>query len=616
MIVICTKCQAKFRVADDKIGPRGAKVRCSKCQTVFLVHPVLGTLPVADGDARHDRPSSGCEPTAAHGPALPASAPSRTKGSLQAPLEPPAGESPFAPPSAESPDPFAAAPQADPFAPPAPPPSDPFAGGDPFAPPAAARASAQPGLGDPFVAAVAPRSTLPVTDLSDLLGATVASAPAPVPPPLPVASAPAVEDRRAAAPFAPAPQLDDPFAAPAPTPVPDLALATEPSGPQLDDPFAGGGHVAAAPPPDPFDGDPFAAQDAFAAAEAPPAEEAPGLDLAETAPSPPADEGGLSLEERLTPPPTRDLAPAVVAPRLDVTLESIPAPGAQPEAPAPFSVPPGGSPSDLFDPGAFDLGGDAAESLPGPDLDTRTPAPAPAPPPEPPAPLEVAAPVAHPAAPPPSLTPAPAPAAPDRIPGGRSSRLRTAAVNAVALFALIVVALALWAVWRTDGPFEAASLRPSAILAALGRGGGTAGPWSAQDVRSGVYDRARGAPLLFVRGRVVSRAPAAVPAVRIVVRVVRGAQLLATGEAVAGAVPTAEELYLALDAAAITAATSAARPRAPAEVRPGDVVPFLVAIGDAPPDLEGASLKIEVSPIDPLAAPAPPAAVPAGGGAP
>src|SRR5512141_2595028 len=39
MIVTCTKCQAKFRVPDEKIGPRGAKVRCSKCQTVFLVRP-------------------------------------------------------------------------------------------------------------------------------------------------------------------------------------------------------------------------------------------------------------------------------------------------------------------------------------------------------------------------------------------------------------------------------------------------------------------------------------------------------------------------------------------------------------------------------------------------
>ncbi|HET7824081.1 MAG TPA: zinc-ribbon domain-containing protein, partial [Anaeromyxobacter sp.] len=44
MIVICTKCAARFRVADERIGPRGAKVRCSRCQTVFHV---AGELPVA-----------------------------------------------------------------------------------------------------------------------------------------------------------------------------------------------------------------------------------------------------------------------------------------------------------------------------------------------------------------------------------------------------------------------------------------------------------------------------------------------------------------------------------------------------------------------------------------
>src|SRR5512140_3364439 len=107
MIVICTKCQAKFRVADDKIGPRGAKVRCSKCQTVFLVHPVLGTMPVTDGDARHAR---GTEAERAPAPAPAAPAP------------PPAFPDRFA-----SADPFAAptpAPAVDPFAPPRP---DPFA---------------------------------------------------------------------------------------------------------------------------------------------------------------------------------------------------------------------------------------------------------------------------------------------------------------------------------------------------------------------------------------------------------------------------------------------------------------------------------------------------------
>jgi len=31
-------------------------------------------------------------------------------------------------------------------------------------------------------------------------------------------------------------------------------------------------------------------------------------------------------------------------------------------------------------------------------------------------------------------------------------------------------------------------------------------------------------------------------------------------------------------------------------VQPGDAVPFLVTIGDAPPDLDGASLRLAVAP--------------------
>ena len=38
MIVQCTSCRARFRVADDKVPPdRGVKVRCTKCSTVFKV---------------------------------------------------------------------------------------------------------------------------------------------------------------------------------------------------------------------------------------------------------------------------------------------------------------------------------------------------------------------------------------------------------------------------------------------------------------------------------------------------------------------------------------------------------------------------------------------------
>lgn len=37
MIVECAQCRTKFRLDEARIGPRGAKVRCSKCSTAFVV---------------------------------------------------------------------------------------------------------------------------------------------------------------------------------------------------------------------------------------------------------------------------------------------------------------------------------------------------------------------------------------------------------------------------------------------------------------------------------------------------------------------------------------------------------------------------------------------------
>lgn len=586
MIVICTKCQAKFRVADDKIGPRGAKVRCSKCQTVFLVHPVLGTVSVTDGEARHV--------PARASPAEGRPAPTPAPGRAAAAPDPFVVREPFATPAgrpgalARSQDPFAASP----------PPPDPFAGADPFAAPAA-QAGAGTASADPFTAAASPRPNLPVTDLSDLLGGPPARASAGGPPPLPASAQPP----------SPVPSLDDPFgaaaarAAPSAAPLDDpfaaMSAPASPSAPApaLEDPFA-----LAAPPEAEAGGSPpefpaaFGADDPFAGAGADPsgAPPQPDLELATPASPAPLDAGSLSLEDRFTPPPA-PLANADPGSALDDTLET-----AAPADPfAALAAAPAGAAPEPFDPGAFDLSG--GEPLGEPEEPLPPPEAAPPPPPPPPARATPAR-----ATPPPAAAATAAlapsavrPAAPepaDRIPGARTSRLRAVAVNAVALFALLIVALALWAVWRTDGPIDAGSLRPSAILAALGRGS-SPGAWTAQDVRSGVYDRARGAPLLFVRGRVVvSRAAAPVSGVNVAVQVVRGGRVLARGAALAGAVPTEEELYLATDDAAVAAVTSVARVRAPPAIRPGDVVPFLVALGDAPADLEGASLRIAVAP--------------------
>lgn len=39
MVITCEQCQARFRLADEKLKPEGTKVRCSKCKLVFTVFP-------------------------------------------------------------------------------------------------------------------------------------------------------------------------------------------------------------------------------------------------------------------------------------------------------------------------------------------------------------------------------------------------------------------------------------------------------------------------------------------------------------------------------------------------------------------------------------------------
>jgi predicted Zn finger-like uncharacterized protein len=37
LIAACPQCQTRFRLAKEKIGPQGARIRCSSCQTIFRV---------------------------------------------------------------------------------------------------------------------------------------------------------------------------------------------------------------------------------------------------------------------------------------------------------------------------------------------------------------------------------------------------------------------------------------------------------------------------------------------------------------------------------------------------------------------------------------------------
>ena len=187
MIVICTGCQARFRVADEKVGPRGAKVRCSRCQTVFVVQREAAA-------PEPPRPEPKIELDLTPGPRGPSPARERRGPS-------PAGAAVIPFPASQhptpAPDPFAAA-GLDAFGDlAAADPEDPFARavGVPAAvvpaadlrpsgigEPVAVRGEPTPPPADPFAQAAAPdpfggmstgttgAQRLPVTDLSQLLG--------------------------------------------------------------------------------------------------------------------------------------------------------------------------------------------------------------------------------------------------------------------------------------------------------------------------------------------------------------------------------------------------------------------------------------------------------------
>ena len=462
MIVVCTGCSAKFRVADDKVGPRGVKLRCSKCQTVFSVQrPAEAPPAAAPGDPAADPPES------SRRSAPPARRPTTldARAAFEVDLEPHLGPS--------------------------------HAPMDPFAP---ATAAAPPG-DDPF-------------------GADASGAP------------------RA-----------DPFAA--------LAAPFEPRSPpgaEDHDPFAAHG-PALADPEDEFGGPPAAR---------------PGLTRGSAS-------GTISLEELTTPPERRLQVPPASGPFLGAAEDSFgggssPGPGhselddlGMPTAPAGSHARPPAAPR--FAPESEPL-----------QLDPFTAAAVAA------DPLAVDEPLRG------SAFRSPVEPTGERPVPVRAFRIRDLLVSVMSLGALLVMALVILVVWR-GGLAPADALRPSAVLAVLAPRPPT-GAVAASGVTSGRYERARGAPLFFVRGTVTSTSARPLEAVRVIVEVVRGDTVLARGEVPVGAIPGPEALFGASDAAALARALAKAARPGGARLAPGESAPFLVAFADDQLDLAGAFLRV------------------------
>ena len=62
MIVTCSSCHARFRVPDGRIGPKGARIRCSRCGTVFAAAGAPAAVESSAEVAAPPRPSLPTQP--------------------------------------------------------------------------------------------------------------------------------------------------------------------------------------------------------------------------------------------------------------------------------------------------------------------------------------------------------------------------------------------------------------------------------------------------------------------------------------------------------------------------------------------------------------------------
>lgn len=351
----------------------------------------------------------------------------------------------------------------------------------------------------------------------------------------------------------------------------------------------------------------------------------------------------FALSSRLPPPPPPAdpfaAAPAGIAPALDPFAERAGPPplpaNASPFAAAasgslaavglPFGTPPPGDPFGTAgaDPVAGAISGTGGIALEegerrhrtaAPTLaeisqadlasDFRTPGPSglevddgrlPEPPtpaePVPAVPIETVAAPPQPPAPPPAI-PRPAPPAPEEpavtLRGRAMRRALSVLLNSLSLALLLVLAGALYVYWSGGGK--------SALLAAVGRQ--AAAPFEEQGVSSGLYDTARGRPVLFVRGRVQSRAEVRGP-VRVRVELLDGKRRVAQGEGILGAIPSPEEIWSLTGPAEAERLRAALAARAPARLAAGEAPLFLVVLWDYPADLRGLDLRVVTEPGPP-----------------
>ncbi len=165
------------------------------------------------------------------------------------------------------------------------------------------------------------------------------------------------------------------------------------------------------------------------------------------------------------------------------------------------------------------------------------------------------------------------------------ARARALAMNVLSLAALLLVTLGIVLWWRGEG--LGALLRwPRAGHADLDVG----------SVTSGVYDGFHGQPVLFVRGVVRATHEPLQGPVTVRVFLERGGSALGTVTAIAGAVPSAEELSTVTSPEGLERLRQQVDSRAPSQVAPGAYLPFLAVLPLPEGDVGAIRFRVETLP--------------------
>jgi len=379
-----------------------------------------------------------------------------------------------------------------------------------------------------------------------------------------------------------------------------------------DDPFAP--RRTAKPPPDPFlqaKGPPGGAPplDPFAALQIPSSQPAPETTGSSSLWDPfnVEDRGAPAPSERLPFGPEPALAPArrgrepAQRPELAPPPESFTGPIERSEfgvALEEGEAPPLTSLSDLIGPPTLPPPGaispaeakgptPEAPPIPGPLAERSPPAESSTALIEPPKAVPAAPSDAAPPSAAPSVAPAPGPAPDVPIPPTQRAKTAAALTNALSLALLIAVAAALSMAWRGGlGPrLRMLFGRPAPVA------------WvEATHLKGGPYETQDGSVVLLVRGEVVARGSVSSP-VRVRVDLMVHGQVAATAEALAGAMPNAEEVHGASGPEAMAALRRALDARAPRALPAGARLPFAVLFPPGLPPLSRLELHVSAEPL-------------------